>query len=150
MTTQEAHAALELAPRDDRLSAVHPKKLRREVVAHVEALLDAMSYSRIDLTPNEVRAVASAVQDCADPVPIYFSYEDFNVIGGHINVGWNKKEVEIRNGDRARPLPLLLLPTKQQISQSIEKQKAPQPAPTPPVVPEDPKSPKFVLKRPKL
>ena len=156
-------AALNLAPADDRLSAVEPNMTRGNVVYLMRDQLNYVPPTFIDLTPHIARKVAMVLQDCPDPVELRFAYDQ----QGNITVGWNREEVEIRKGLRPRPgaVPLKELMRLRELAMlgsakatamlraqcaPVPKPLAPAPAPEPKPAAVDPSDPKFVLKRPKL
>jgi hypothetical protein len=155
VTIAEALAALNLAPADEKLSAVEPNMTRRDVVAIARSVIAAAPRTVIDVMPLFARHVASVLQDCTDPVELRFAYDQ----QGNITVGWNREEVEVRKGLRPRPggaVPLKHLLMLRTIDK-LFGQYAPYPKPAKPAPAQEPKpdkvdpsNPKFVLKRPKL
>lgn len=98
MTIREAKHAMMQAERDDMTSLVNPQFTRKQLAANADKLLFfAVQILKTHLEPDEARMICAIVQDCPDPVPIHFAYQQ----DGGLTVGWNRDEVALRKGDKS-------------------------------------------------
>ncbi len=158
MTIREAKCAMAHAPRDEMSSLVNPKFTRKQLAANADTVL-GLECLRTHLEPDEVKMVCAIVQDCPNPVPLHFAYQQ----DGGLTVGWNRDELDRRKLRieqqrvlldgiykkayyTAQPTRRSLKTGKTMMGLKKRKREPKKPEEDKP----DPTSPKFVLKRPKL